>query len=515
MLFEHHRHGTRCAGFAHLAPQFEQVSAIRPDKMQVGGRVGPLNSIECVRHGGGQRLRSVPGGTPLDDARKCELDRCQTRRHDNLVRGLTIFKEGKIIDELRRRDAVEVGRDNRQPHLFEAFDWDLGAVEKQPRPHDNRGFRPSQQSFAVDVEACLEGVVFGFVPQEVETREVSAGQDHRHPSGRGAEGNHDRPVVGAGIHSASQPEAGVGDRLSGLIEDGEGLTIGDGAHHVLQPSLPDEGPAALTIADEIDDIHPGTIELGELKPAGDPAGRRVVVLERLLGTGDEAVEIDVGVDLPAMLSVVARGVDFEDTNDQRGDIFDRQLERDRLPDRELHRVGRQKGEVDAVLELLILRGREQTGPLFRSSQTAGDLGLGKHLPEIDIVDEWLEFPCVRSLPEERQQELAYQAFIVADGGESGEAVVIVVQPAGKLPDRLAFEKFAGGIRDRAGKLEIGEEPGLVGLTLAQVELQLVIRDMGLERVVGLVEPPGQLRKPVQMCLQQLGHRAPVLFGRGS
>ena len=105
-----------------------------------------------------------------------------------------------------------------------------------------------------------------------------------------------------------------------------------------QPSLADQRPRTAAVPDEIDHVHARLAELRELKLARHAAQRGLVVRVCLFDIRHQPVEVDVGIDLAQRVAVVVLRVDLEDLHDQRADVLDVQVQRDRLIGPELRFV---------------------------------------------------------------------------------------------------------------------------------------------------------------------------------
>ena len=111
---------------------------------------------------------------------------------------------------------------------------------------------------------------------------------------------------------------------------------------------------------------------------------RLAVGNGSLEIWDQAVEIDVGVHLATLGSIVVQRVDLEDLHDQCLDVLDVQLEFDRIVGSEQSCVGGNEVQVDPLLELLVLFGRQQCRPTGRVVLARDDLRLGEELLEVAI-----------------------------------------------------------------------------------------------------------------------------------
>ena len=182
----------------------------------------------------------------------------------------------------------------------------------------------------------------------------------------------------------------------------------------MQASFAHQRPTALAVADEVDDENARLIERRKLELAPCTPQRRLLVLVDLLLVGDQPVEVDVGVDLGQLAAIEVSRIDLEDLDDQRLDVLDVQVERDRLIGRERLLVGHREIEIDPLFQRLVLRGRQHGVPSLGIADAAYDLYLGKVVLQIEVIDVRLIGLRVGVVDEEVMQVAADQRLVVAD-----------------------------------------------------------------------------------------------------
>jgi hypothetical protein len=107
---------------------------------------------------------------------------------------------------------------------------------------------------------------------------------------------------------------------------------------------------------------------------------------RLLAVGDEAVEIEVGVELALLRLEEVERVELENLHDELRRVFDDDIERDVIARQELRRVRGGEFDVHAVFERLKLGGRDERGPALRIADAIRDERLGEDGLEPGVAD---------------------------------------------------------------------------------------------------------------------------------
>jgi len=188
-----------------------------------------------------------------------------------------------------------------------------GRVVSAPvRPHDDVGLLAGDQRFAFDERVALQRVGLGAVFERHQLGALALAQHGALLPRIGRERQQDLAVGPGGVLAAAEPQQRVLLRRTGLVEHGERLAAGGRALGVAQPALVDHGAAADAVADELDDVGARRLQHRQVEVAAHAAQRRLLVLERLLVVGDEAIELDRRVDVLLLLDEVAIGVDDVD-----------------------------------------------------------------------------------------------------------------------------------------------------------------------------------------------------------
>ena len=133
---------------------------------------------------------------------------------------------------------------------------------------------------------------------------------------------------------------------------------------VAESPLPNQGAAAATVTNKIDNVNPGFFKLGEFEPDRDAAKWRFFRWISLLDVCHQAVEADVRVDFFQLGPIKGFRVDLEYFHNQCTDILQVQIKLHRFIWRELCLVGKGEIEINSVFQLLKLSGRKLSGPLL-------------------------------------------------------------------------------------------------------------------------------------------------------
>ncbi len=171
-------HGAIRLRFTRLAQQIHEVLATGVHQMHVLNPLGLVDLVDRVRLRGAEVDLLVPA-EHFHFRQHAELDRRQPRR--DLERELRFFavEQLELLDRLRRRHAVEVGRGDHQPHVFQRLHRDRRAVDRQARSDQHASFTTAEQLFPVGVDAGGEGIVLGLLIDMGQGREVAERQDDR------------------------------------------------------------------------------------------------------------------------------------------------------------------------------------------------------------------------------------------------------------------------------------------------------------------------------------------------
>ena len=261
---EHNLHRPIGLRFARLPQQINHIILIDLREMQIFGLVGLVDFVEGVVLRRAQ-INFLIAALILNLGLEQELDCGQSLRHLDFINRLAIVKELEIGDFLGADHAVQIGRSDHQPHVFQRLERDRRAVEREPRADDQLSLAAGDQFLAIDVHRRRKLIVLRLLLKRVERRKVAQRKHDRLPPRLIREGGDDLAIFVGRIERAGEPERGLGGRLVLLVEHGEDLPGHTRADEELQLSFVDQGAARLAVADEIDDVHAAMVQRGELE----------------------------------------------------------------------------------------------------------------------------------------------------------------------------------------------------------------------------------------------------------
>ena len=376
-VLQNHLHRPRRLRLTRLAEQFHKIPGARTQQMQVFDLVSPINLVERKRLIRRQRDRRVRA-EHFDLPNQLEADRLRAWRNLKLVRRFPVLEQLEVRNLGRGRDAVVIGRNDLQFELIEQLRTDRRPVQRELRSNHDRRLLATEQRLAIDEDASRQRERFALVLEVLEasifvgwdsiptllpvlTTSGRVGnptyEDDRLPARLMRERNRDLARLVGGVLVPAQQNLRVIDLLILLVEHREDLPGRSGANHEFQLSFANQRPAAAAIADEIDNVHARLLQFRELEATTDSVERGVVVSVRGLAVRDQSVEIHVGVHLAQLLRIEVPRVNLEHLHNQRANILDVQIERNRLIRREGRAVGRIEFNLDSLLELLEQFGR--------------------------------------------------------------------------------------------------------------------------------------------------------------
>ncbi len=258
------------------------------------------------------------------------------------------------------------------------------------------------------------------------------------------------------------------------------MTDRAGAQRVAQLTLADHGTTVLPVADEVNHVHAGLGQFRKLEVPRHPTDRWLLILEGLFGVRHQTIQIDVRIHLPLILLIEVEGVDFVDLHDQCRHVLHVQIDANRVFGRQAAAIGVGKIEVHALFQLDVLLGRQHRRPLFRIAQSEHDLGLGKRVLEIGVVQIFL-VRFERGLREEEMlQVTAHQGLVIADGRQPREAGKIGLAIRCKPADNFLADVLGIHIGGRARQRDVRQKPRAVIDAPFPVEQQPMVEHMQLE-----------------------------------
>ena len=176
-----------------------------------------------------------------------------------------VFVEGEIRHFLGRGDAVAVRGFDRQPDPFQQGKGRRMAVDRQLGPHQHFGPHAFEQRFPVHVKPRPQAISFRLVLEPGQGAEISLPQHHfLIPWVRG-KGDDDRAVGFGRVLPAGEPQGRPGPVTVQFVVDSElvaGRADGLGEKEL---SLPDHGPGAAAVADELHHVDARPVDLGKFK----------------------------------------------------------------------------------------------------------------------------------------------------------------------------------------------------------------------------------------------------------
>ena len=184
-----------------------------------------------------------------------------------------------------------------------------------------------------------------------------------------------------------------------------------------------------------------------------------------------------------MFAIVILGIDLEDAHDQRFDVLDVQVETDRIARREEFGIGRNKVEIDPVLQCLVSIRREQRVPLLGLAQPIHDLRFGQIVPQIDIADERLVGRRHRFVDKEVMEVAADQRLVVSNRRQQREGFIIYVKIRGITPVFALLEKPGFDVRHIPRQADVSHEAIFVIDAASAIKRQPMEEYVRFERIV--------------------------------
>jgi hypothetical protein len=483
------------ARLAGLAEQLQDVTLRGGGEVQ---RLGVADAVDRAQHAVGlvDEVEGLLGRGDADRAAHRDGDRGGLLRDAQLDDGLGVVAQDHGL-ALRRGRAAAFGDGELDPRVVDEGDRRGPAGEGQLRPQQQARGHPGDHRLALEVQAGAELIALGRVLEGLELRDLAVDQQHARAGRRGREGDRDRAVLARGVLAAAEPHAGARERRAGFIEHAHGRSGGADPHAVAQAALAEQGPARLAVADQLDHVGARTRAAGELDAPTLAADRRRFAPHDLLVAGDHAVEVDRGVDLGAPRQEVRDRVDAEGLDDQLRDVLEVDLEHHRRVRRDARGVAGRQLEVDALAQRGQLRRAEHGGPAL-GVRGPHQQPRGRQLFGEPVVAQQLREGLALVLGQEVLEVLADQ--LVVDGHRREAGGLRRVDAGGhELLGGHALQPLRPRVMDLPREREEAQQAVAVVVTEAKIELELVVQDLGLERIEArskaVDEPPqrGQVR----------------------
>ena len=292
----------------------------------------------------------------------------QLVRHQKLVNEILPLLELRQVHLGHARDAVMVDRLNDQLGILQQVGRDRIAVQAKERADDGLGGGSLDEGLPVDVDAGVELVVLAEMVEGGQRAEVAVAQNYASTTGAIAERNPQDTVLVRSVLGSLKPDGGLRAVLVVFVDDPE--LVARRTHFLEHPqvALRNEGPTALPVPDELDDVDATLVQFGEIElPLGAQHGGILVLEDPLPGRG-QTVQVDRGVDGLEVSAVEVEGIDLESLHQERVDVLDGELE--------LHRFVR-------LEELLVVCGEIEIYPVLEGV----DRNRGQHgVPLLGISD---------------------------------------------------------------------------------------------------------------------------------
>ena len=241
----------------------------------------------------------------------------------------------------------------------------------------------SDQRLAVNENPGIQPVHLGLVIEMIEHRQITIRHNDGDAGRLGRKRHEDvAGLLVGGELVAGQPDARPFHRLALGIEHPERMPGGGDARDRVQFAFADQRAAALAVADELD--HPRTALAGELREREGPldqAHRRVVVGLCRLRAGDQAVEVDRGVQVALGLEKVVERIDLEHVDDQLRHVLHADLEHDLVPGGKMAPVLGCDLDLHAVADPLVSNWVEHRKQLLRVALAGQNPRLGEQRPQ--------------------------------------------------------------------------------------------------------------------------------------
>ena len=423
----------------------------------------------------------------------------ETLGNADVVREHSARGELEILELASGRDPVERRRGHRELRLGEQRGVEVRFAEHQRHAHSQRRFAAGEELLALDVELHIQPVCLA-VMLELRERRERAIRISQHELARPRllrERHHDAAEFFVAHELAPvEPRHRVLHLLAALVQHRE--QIARRPRDLKHLPLPDthERTAAASAADELYDPRAAlSAQRGEFERLPRALVRPAVECMRLLAVRHEAVEVQVRIELTVLREEKIQRVHLVDFHDELRRVLHDEID--------LHvvarlragrgleelRIRRDELDVDAVLELLVRRRREQRSPLLGISLAAGDHRFCEHRLQ----------PCVAhifhprrehrvhsrgsALREEVQEIFTHERLVVADGPVLDEPLAEVsVQVAHRLRVAQALDPFRIHIAERAGELEVIEEARPVIHALAAIVIEPQVKCARLQRI---------------------------------
>ena len=167
-------------------------------------------------------------------------------------------------------------------------------------------------------------------------------------------------IVVALVLTFADPNRRAFDGLVIFVEHGDELSLFSGFLENTQSAFANESSTAFAGSDEFDDPKTAPFFDGrDFEFAFEAELRSVLVFVGFYDIGDEAIEVDISADLVSKIAVIVEGVDFENLDNELGDVLKVNGKNDFVVDLINLFGGCIEFDIDAVLKGLELGRRKE------------------------------------------------------------------------------------------------------------------------------------------------------------
>ncbi len=243
----------------------------------------------------------------------------------NEVLSLFEFRE---VDFHHARSAVVIGRMDNQLGLLQKVGRNRVSVKAKKRTKDHLGRRSLDQTFPLKVNGGVQLVALGEMVKLSERAKGTVPQNQV-PSARAvAERDMDDSFLVLCIFRSLEPDGCLGTFCVIPVHDPELVPGWPDFFQDSEIPLGNEGPAALSVPDELDYVDTRLFQFREVKAPLRPEHGRFVVLDDTFPSCTQPVEVDRGVNWAEVSGVMVEGVDLEGFDQESFDVLDRELQPD-------------------------------------------------------------------------------------------------------------------------------------------------------------------------------------------
>ncbi len=404
----------------------------------------------------------------------------------------------EVPDFPGRSYSVTIDAGDRESDFLEKSDVGRNVVHEKLGVDQDLARFSLQKRLAVHVDAALERVFLGEMKKLMDHPEpLVAGDESCLPRGVRERYRDLTGVVGL-VKVSGQPDFGIPEECVPLVEDGEHVAGGSCPDSEIQGTLPDERAAALAVPNELYDVDSGLVYRGKIEYSRLALEIWIVKLEEALLVGDQSIEIERGGYLFAPLLEEVDGVDAVELDDEGGDVFHAEFQRDRFPALENRLVCRPELQCDALFEGVHLFGGKHRVPLPEVPFSALDPGFREYPPQIVGIDIGKELIEPLLFSEQVFEIIADEGFIVPDAGKRAGFSEIRGEVRHEIPVLGALDEIPVDVGGFPGEGQILDEEVPWIFTHAPAQEKLVVEHIRLEGIMRGGKGPDELPQAVDV-----------------